>query len=131
MGTHPIFESDFDCLTEMEIVKQDLIETEYPVCSVEYDSLRGVVYTGSYQLLDGEKSERKGKIEKYKINEENKFEKNHQIETGAILDLKINESRVYCCDDRGQLSVIEGEKDEIVETVQVSSGLLMSISVSN
>jgi len=26
MGTHPIFESDFDCLTEFEIVEFDLSE---------------------------------------------------------------------------------------------------------
>ena len=69
----------------MEVVQNDLIETEYPVCSVEYCEKTNCIYTGAYELLDGETSERKGKLVKYEINEEKKFKKINELDTGMFV----------------------------------------------
>merc|ERR1711970_687661 len=132
MGTHPIFESDFDCLTEsmgVEIESKDVIETDFPICTVEYDQKNKFIYTGAYELLDGETSKRKGKLTKWRLNNECKLEKVMEKDTGAILDMKFDQEfkYLYFVDDRGQLTQLT--EDAVSRTFQISAGLLMSISV--
>merc|ERR1711917_214400 len=59
MGTHPIFESDFDCLTEMEIISYSKIVNELKqACTLEPDCA-AVVFdssTGELVAWSGHKS---------------------------------------------------------------------------
>jgi len=115
----------------MEIDQKDQIETKLPVCTVEYDAINGVVYAGAYCLDDGETSERHGQLTSYELDEDGKFVQLNAIETGAILDMKIENDRLFVVDDRGQLSVyqLEQKKCERLEQSTVTQGLLLSISV--
>ena len=38
----------------IEIEEKDVVTTEFPICSVEYDEKNKFVYSGAYELLDGE-----------------------------------------------------------------------------
>ena len=38
----------------IEIEEKDVITTEFPICSVEYDEKNKFIYSGAYELLDGE-----------------------------------------------------------------------------
>jgi len=113
----------------LEIESKDVVVTEFPICAVEYDQKNKFIYSGAYELLDGETSERKGKLTKWRLTEDNKLEKVLDKDTGAILDMKFDEEfkYLYFVDDRGQLTQVT--EDEICGTFSISSGLLMSVSV--
>lgn len=38
----------------IEIESKDVVETEFPICAVEYDQKNKFIYSGAYELLDGE-----------------------------------------------------------------------------
>ena len=38
----------------IEIDEKDVVTTEFPICSVEYDQKNQFIYSGAYELLDGE-----------------------------------------------------------------------------
>ena len=38
----------------IEIEEKDVVTTEFPICSVEYDEKNKFIYSGAYELLDGE-----------------------------------------------------------------------------
>ena len=48
--------SELDCILRMsiEIEEKDVVTTEFPICSVEYDQKNKFIYSGAYELLDGE-----------------------------------------------------------------------------
>ena len=37
----------------IEIEEKDVVTTEFPICSVEYDEKNKFIYSGAYELLDG------------------------------------------------------------------------------
>ena len=47
---------ELDCILRMsiEIEEKDVVTTEFPICSVEYDEKNKFIYSGAYELLDGE-----------------------------------------------------------------------------
>ena len=55
------------------------------------------------------------------------------IDTGAILDMKIDKNNLYAVDDRGRLTVYQLEQKNLEEKhkIDVSQGLLLSVSVRN
>ena len=38
----------------LEIESKDVVVTEFPICAVEYDQKNKFIYSGAYELLDGE-----------------------------------------------------------------------------
>ena len=84
----------------MEIEKSDLIETKLPVCTLEYDQKNDIIYAGAYCLDDGETSKRHGQLTSYELDENGKMHELEIIETGAILDMKIESDKLFVVDDQ-------------------------------
>ena len=38
----------------LEIESKDVVVTEFPICAVEYDQKNNFIYSGAYELLDGQ-----------------------------------------------------------------------------
>ena len=57
----------------MEVKNCDLTESELPACSVEWLQKRKQLVVGCYELVDGSTSERRGQMQFYSLNEQNKL----------------------------------------------------------
>jgi len=110
----------------------DLIEAEMPACSVEWLSDQQLLAVGCYELVDGETSERKGKIEFYSIDEHGKYKKEHDLQCAAILDMKYDQttSKLYAVDSNGFISVVNKEK-KIEKSFQTTQGLCLSLAIKD
>ena len=112
--------------------KTDLIEAEMPACSVEWLPDQQLLAVGCYELVDGETSERKGKIEFYSIDEHGKYKKEHDLQCAAILDMKYDQttSKLYAVDSNGFISVVNNEK-KIEKSFQTTQGLCLSLAIKD
>jgi len=110
----------------------DLIEAEMPACSVEWLPDQELLAVGCYELVDGETSERKGKIEFYSIDEQGKYKKEHDLACAAILDMKydIKTSNLYAVDSNGFISIVNKEK-KIEKSFQTTQGLCLSLAIKD
>merc|ERR1711887_92068 len=113
MGTHPIFESDFDCLTEVKL--------ESKTCRATMETIKKKI-----NALKEDNEIKQEEIERLQVNAKNAEEERERLEQElASMDnkIKLMEEQLEKTEEKlsstsSALSTIETEKDEADRTLQ-------------
>merc|ERR1712131_149969 len=132
MGTHPIFESDFDCLTEMNRISsfgtlsRNLVQCSRQKSSASYKSKIAKKTTGSSQLnklgLDDPNSLKASKMSSGVLDSHHEKMKSKSMEMKAKWDAMTDEEKKRFMKNKG--NKLDWQKKNISESKRLDKNVM-------